>query len=97
MSKVNSGSSFETKLSALSTVTTAINAIVGIEGRGEFARALQNGKLATAVTAELVKLSNMLSDSDIERIRTNNELVIAKLEAAKAFKVCWSATGLGRA
>jgi hypothetical protein len=32
----------------------------------------------------------MLSDSDIERIRTDNELFIAKLEAAKTFKVRWS-------
>jgi hypothetical protein len=42
---------FETKLSALSTVTTAIRVIVGIEGRGEFAGALQSEKLATAVMA----------------------------------------------
>jgi hypothetical protein len=78
LSKVNSGSSLETKLSALSTVTTVINAAVGMKDRGEFASALQSETLATAVTAELVKLGKMLLDSDIEGIRTDNELCYCK-------------------
>jgi hypothetical protein len=78
LSKVNSGSSLEAKLSALSTVTTVINAAVGMKDRGEFASALQSETLATAVTAELVKLGKMLLDSDIEGIRTDNELCYCK-------------------
>jgi hypothetical protein len=88
LAKVNSAAPFETKISALSAVATVINAIVGMENGGEFADALQDEELATAVTAELVKLGRMLSNSEIQRIAKDKEL-IAKLKAAKEFKISW--------
>jgi hypothetical protein len=88
-SKVNEASSFETKFSALSAVAAVISAIVGMENGGEFADALQDEKLATAVTAELVKLGKMLSNSEIQRIANDKEL-IAKLKAAKEFTIRWT-------
>jgi hypothetical protein len=88
LAKVNSAAPIETKISALSAVATVISAIRGMENGGGFADALQDEKLATAVTAELVKLGRMLSNSEIQRIAKDKEL-IAKLKAAKEFKISW--------
>jgi hypothetical protein len=70
-------------------MATVISAIVGIEGRGEFASALRDEELATPFTDEFVKLGKTLSGTDIKRIRANNEHIIAKLEVAKSFEIRW--------